>query len=239
MPIVYALTNSGSKDLFVYGREPVFGPFFFAEKDLVNESVIAEIQSVGNDRAPKELVPLELEQAIQASRDYDIIALDGNSVPISERGCSWLDGALELDVWAKAFAQCADPESWTRQRFSAWMEDRLRTEIHNGLDKVRAQVKVVILSEEDHHLYQLHTEGMGAFAKPELEIDDVPLWWVTAAGAELQAWAAYSLTHAEFKEGSRHQAGGPIPLVLHVDRNDSRYWKEKGTKCLLLSVRPA
>lgn len=83
--------------------------------------------------------------------------------------------------------------------------------------------------------FWLHTIGLGRFKRPELEIRNVPAWWVAAAGAELNGWAAYCLDH-EIKAGEQLQAGGPVPVQLRAVQSPDPFWRERDTLCLRLEV---
>jgi len=95
--------------------------------------------------------------------------------------------------------------------------------------------------DEDHHTlspaarFWLHTNGMNVFGLPELEIRDVPSWWVTAAGAELNGWAAYSIDQG-ISEDDELDGGGPVPLKLRAVASPDEFWEEDGRECLRLEV---
>lgn len=86
--------------------------------------------------------------------------------------------------------------------------------------------------------FWLHTAGLVKLGLPELEIRNVPVWWVTAAGEELLNWAAYSLDHG-ISEGDVLRSGGPIPLGISVTSSDEDYWADHATGCLRLTVTEA
>lgn len=83
--------------------------------------------------------------------------------------------------------------------------------------------------------FWLHTTGLTKLGLPELEIRNVPVWWVKAAGEELLTWAAYSLDHG-ISEGDVLQTSGPIPLGIAVSLSDEDYWTDHPTGCLRLVV---
>jgi len=83
--------------------------------------------------------------------------------------------------------------------------------------------------------FWVHSNGLAKLGLPELEIRDVPAWWVTAAGEELLNWAAYSLDHG-ISDGDVLQGGGPIPLELRATSSGDSYWEGRAQGCLRLEV---
>ena len=83
--------------------------------------------------------------------------------------------------------------------------------------------------------FWLHTMGMGSFGLPELEIRNVPAQWVSAAGAELNGWAAYSLDQG-LSEGDLVEGGGPVPLQYQARASTNEFWQAKGVQCLRMDV---
>lgn len=83
--------------------------------------------------------------------------------------------------------------------------------------------------------FWLHTNGMKKIGLPELEIRNVPVWWVLAAGQELLHWAAVSLDHG-ITDGDVLQGGGPVPLELQARNSPDAIWKGHPTGCLRLEV---
>lgn len=95
-------------------------------------------------------------------------------------------------------------------------------------------------NQENHELtpaakFWLHTNGMGVFGLPELEIRNVPCWWITAAGAELNGWCGYSLDKG-ITEGDEMDGGGPVPLKLRAVASPDDFWQKDGRECLRLEV---
>lgn len=86
--------------------------------------------------------------------------------------------------------------------------------------------------------FWLHTTGMTKFGLPELEIRNIPVWWVTAAGDELLYWAAYSLEHG-IVEDVPLQGGVVIPLDIRVRQSTDPFWIGHVTGCLRLEVMGA
>lgn len=84
-------------------------------------------------------------------------------------------------------------------------------------------------------LFWLHTSGMVKLGLPELEIRNVPAWWVEAAGEELLNWAAYHLDHG-IVEGVPLQGSGPVPLDIQVSDSPDPHWEGHQTGCLRLEV---
>lgn len=81
--------------------------------------------------------------------------------------------------------------------------------------------------------FWLHTNGMSHFELPELEIRDVPAWWVTAAGAELNGWAGYFIAHPDkATPGSELEGGGPLRVSLRVRVSPDPWWETDGRACL-------
>ena len=128
-------------------------------------------------------------------------------------------------------------------------DDDMDDEVEQARRLVQDTIKVAIIPELEieegplppNHLvpltttFWLHTSGMNKLGLPELEIRGVGAWWVPAAGAELNAWAAYSTKH-EIKDGQKLQGGGPVPVLLKAEMSEHPYWTEQGKTCLTLSV---
>ena len=87
-------------------------------------------------------------------------------------------------------------------------------------------------------LFWLHTTGLVKLGLPELEIRNVPVWWVQAAGEELLRWAAFSMDHG-IAPGDVLRGGGPIPLGIEVASSEDLFWDAHATGCLRLSVAEA
>ena len=83
--------------------------------------------------------------------------------------------------------------------------------------------------------FWLHTTGLVKFSLPELELRDVPAWWVDAASAELKHWAAHSMSHG-IVEGIPLLRGGPVPVDISVSTSSDLVWTEHATGCLRLEV---
>lgn len=113
---------------------------------------------------------------------------------------------------------------------------------------IHQNVKIVITPEEDSVgfvgdvgelelspavKFWLHTKGMPGLGKPELEFRNVPAQWVTAAGAELNGWAAYFLQH-QVKAGDFLEGGGPVPLIYRAIFSPDKFW-DKGA-CMRLEL---
>ena len=84
-------------------------------------------------------------------------------------------------------------------------------------------------------LFWLHTSGLVKLGLPELEIRNVPVWWVTAAGEELLNWAAHSIDQG-ILEGDVLQGGGPVPLDIRVTTSPDPTWQGRSPSCLRLEV---
>jgi len=83
--------------------------------------------------------------------------------------------------------------------------------------------------------FWLHTTGMAMFGLPELEIRNIPCWWVQSGCAELMTWAAYALDHG-ISEGDELQVDAPVAVTLKVVESDDVTWETKGMGCLRLEV---
>ena len=104
-------------------------------------------------------------------------------------------------------------------------EDDVANEVEQAKRLVQEHVKVAIIPELTEQsreqllpvntTFWLHTKGLTKLGLPELEIRGVPAWWVTAAGAELNAWAAYSTQHP-IQDGQSLHGGGPIPVLIRA-----------------------
>lgn len=84
-------------------------------------------------------------------------------------------------------------------------------------------------------LFWLHTNGLSKFGLPELEIRQVPVWWVAAAGGELLNWAAYSLDHG-IADNEILQSNSPVVLSLRASNSKDPMWLKHTTGCLRLTV---
>lgn len=125
-------------------------------------------------------------------------------------------------------------------------EEEVANEVEQAKKLVLEHVRVAIIPEldpsqlpEPQHLvpvtttFWLHTKGLDKLGLPELEIRGVPAWWVTAAGAELNAWAAYSTQHP-IQDGQTLQGGGPVPVVVRAERSADPYWERRSCLQLVL-----
>jgi len=83
--------------------------------------------------------------------------------------------------------------------------------------------------------FWLHTVGMGLFGLPELEVRNVSAQWVSAAGAELNGWAAYSLDQG-ISDGDIIEGGGPVPLQYEAVISPDDFWAAKGVTCLRMNL---
>lgn len=84
--------------------------------------------------------------------------------------------------------------------------------------------------------FWIHTMGMSSLGLPELEFREVPAAWVTAAGSELNGWAAYALDQG-ISTGDVLDGGGPVPLKYKASESLDPFWKKKGVGCLRLEVQ--
>ena len=166
---------------------------------------------------------------------------DGNN-----DGLGWLDRVLEQ------VASRIDMKMETVQAIgtlNAAAED-VAADIEQTTLLVQEHIRVAItpepgtvaVGEDEHHhtlspasRFWLHTNGMVVFGLPELEIRDVPCWWITAAGAELNGWAAYAIDQG-LTEGDEMDGGGPVPLKLRVVASPDPFWDKDGRGCLRLEV---
>jgi|APSaa5957512622_1039677.scaffolds.fasta_scaffold01788_3 hypothetical protein len=161
-------------------------------------------------------------------------------------GLTWLDRVLEQ------VAHHLDMNMETVEAIgtlNAAQED-VAADIEQTTLLIQQHVRVAITPEHDtdyvgeddshHHLpadtlFWLHTRGMETLGLPELEIRNVPSWWVTAAGGELNGWAAYSLDRG-ISEGDTLDGGGPVPLKIRAVESPDPFWSEQGIECLRLEV---
>lgn len=160
-------------------------------------------------------------------------------------GLAWLDVVLDQVAQRLGMSKDTIEAIGTISATDADVDD----EVSRARKTIMENVRVAIVPEHDtvalqgegaheHELtgsarFWLHTVGLRRFNRPELEIRDVPAWWITAAGAELNGWAAYSLDH-EIKAGERLQGGGPVPLQLRAVASPDPFWLD--TACLRLEV---
>jgi hypothetical protein len=161
-------------------------------------------------------------------------------------GLGWLDRVL------KQAAKQLDMNMETVQAIgavNAAAEDEA-AEVEQSRLLVQEHVRVAITPEPDtlavdttdqHHTltpaarFWMHTIGLAQFGLPELEIRGIPAWWITAAGAELNGWAAYSLDQG-IAEDEELDGGGPVPLKIRAVTSPDPIWQEKDTECLRLEV---
>jgi len=164
----------------------------------------------------------------------------------AQTGLGWLDRVMEQ------VADQIDMKMETVQAIGTMnaAADDLAAEVEQTKLLIQQHVRVAIVPEpgtlaldedEQHHvltpqaLFWLHTTGMSRFGLPELEIRNVPCWWVTAAGAELNGWTAFSLDQG-ISEGDELDGGGPVPLKITATLSDDPAWQERGLECLRLEV---
>jgi hypothetical protein len=163
-----------------------------------------------------------------------------------DNGLTWLDRVLEQ------VAGRIDMKMETVQAIgtlNAAAED-VSADIKQTALLVQQHVRIAITPEqgtvatgaddESHHLssaakFWLHTNGMNIFGLPELEIRNVPCWWVTAAGAELNGWAVYAIDQG-IVDGDELDGGGPVPLKLQAVSSIDPFWEKDGRECLRLEV---
>ena len=162
-------------------------------------------------------------------------------------GVGWLDRVL------KQVAGKIDMNMETVQAIgslNAAAEDVAATVEQTNL-LVKEHVRVAIVPEEgtmsldnddeNHQLspaakFWLHTNGLAKFGIPELEIRNVPAWYVVAAGAELNGWSAYAIDQG-IADGDTLDGGGPVPLTLSATESTDPFWAEQGRECLRLEVK--
>ena len=190
----------------------------------------------------------------------DVFAIDDGFLPVTPDGAQWVDNALGKTQWVPLFDEGTgltwldqvlrqvggriglDLETMQSIGEMVTSEDDVADEVEQAKQLVLDNVKVAIIPELDHPVpsYQnvpvdttfwLHTRGLDRLGLPELEILNVPAWWVTAAGAELNAWAAYSTQHP-LKAGQILQGGGPVPVLIRVEQSPDSYWE--GQQCFRL-----
>jgi len=161
-------------------------------------------------------------------------------------GLTWLDRVLEQVAHRLSINMETVQAIGT---LNAAQED-VAVDIEQTMLLIQQHVRVAItpepdtelLGEDDEHhhmpadtLFWLHTRGMDTLGLPELEIRNVPSWWVTAAGGELNGWAAYSVDRG-IAEGDVLDGGGPVPLKIRALSSPDPLWKDMNVECLRLEV---
>lgn len=243
----------------------MIGPFAYTTKDLVQHRNVKSQVVVDPDNLievhPTDFVQA-LFNGFPPS-NTDVFSLDDEMFPLTPEGATWVDKALNKTVWVPLFDEEAQGNglTWLDKvldlvgakigldleamrglgEMIVSQDDDLLDDVQQAQQLVLENVKVAIIpeieedEEDPHTFFRLHTEGMHKLNRSELEIRGVPAWWVSAAGAELNAWAAYSLKHI-VEPGSQLHGGGPVPLVLQVTPAEDTYWEMKQRSCLRLSV---
>jgi len=161
-------------------------------------------------------------------------------------GLSWLDRVLEqvaghLDMKMETVQAIGNLNAAAEDEDAAVEQTALLIQQHVRVAITPEPGTVVIAEDEQHHIlppsavFWLRTTGMVMFGLPELAIRNVPGWWVTAAGAELNGWAGYALDRG-IASGDELDGGGPIPLKLLASESPDPFWAEKGIECLRLEV---
>jgi len=228
-----------------------------ADLDFVQIDASAFVQAIFNGFQPSETDVLVLDDGFfpltSGGAEWVDIAIGHPIwVPVFDEsggatGLGWLDRVL------RQVAGRLDMNMETVQAIgsiNAAAEDEAANVDQTGL-LIQRHVRLVIIPEpgtlaieenESHHVlspaarFCLHTVGMGTFGLPELEIRDVPCWWVGAAGAELNGWAAFSLNKG-ICDGDDLDGGGPVPLkITATESPDREMWADR-TKCLRLEVQ--
>lgn len=82
--------------------------------------------------------------------------------------------------------------------------------------------------------FWVHTRGMEKFERPDLEIRQVPAWFINYAVATIKGWAVYSL-NKEIKAGERIQEGGVVPVIVQASVSKDPYWIGRNL-CLTFNV---
>jgi len=115
------------------------------------------------------------------------------------------------------------------------------------LEEYNAAVKIMIIPETPEkpdprggfagdQTFWLHTYGMAAFKRPELEMRQVPGLFLSHAGSMLNAWAFHSIERAEIKEGENiMDESGIVPLVLTTIESEDPWYSTRGLKALRIT----
>lgn len=161
-------------------------------------------------------------------------------------GLDWLDHVLEVVARALGMGMETVQVIGT---LNAAEEDAAEVEQTRSL--LRQHVRVTLTPEPgtlqlgtaqdgEHRItpgakFWLHTDGLAKLGLPELEIRNVPVWWVMAAGEELLRWAAFSIEEG-IAEGDILRSGGPVPLGVKATPSEDPRWERHITGCLCLEV---
>jgi hypothetical protein len=161
-------------------------------------------------------------------------------------GLGWLDRVL------KQVANHLDMKMETVEAIGSLNADAedAAAEVEQTSLLIQRHVRVAIAPEpdtlalgegEDHHVltpaarFWMHTNGLHLFGLPELEIRDVPPWYVQAAGSDLTAWAAYAVD-CGISEGDELDGAGPVPFKIEASPSPDPHWTKLGRECLRLEV---
>lgn len=246
------------------GESHIIGPFAYTSKEQTQHRSVMSL-SVVNPNSLIEIQPTDFVQALFNGfppSGTDVFSLNDEMFPLTPEGAAWVDAAMGRAVWVPLFNEDdrGNGLTWLDEVLTlvgkkigldleamrglgemiVSQDDEMLDEVQQAQKLVLENVKVAILpelagEEDPHSFFRLHTVGMNKLDRPELEIRGVPAWWVSAAGAELNAWAAYSLKHT-VEPGSKLHGGGPVPLVLQVSPVEDDYWAMRQGTCLRLSV---
>jgi len=241
-----AITAADSPDFLPAG---VIGSF-----DVQEIECSAFVQAIFNGFPPSStdvfyiddsLLPLSAAGAEWVDEGYGH-PIWGPAFDDEDGGVGWLDRVL------KQVAGKIDMEMETVDAIgsiNAAAED-VAAEVEQTKLLIQKHVRVAIVPEEgtlsldndekNHTLspaskFWLHTNGLSSFGVPELEIRNVPAWFVTAAGAELNGWAGYAIDKG-IVEGDTLQGGGPVPVDIAVTESEDPFWADSGSECLRLEV---
>lgn len=192
--------------------------------------------------------------------DPDVLSLDEALVPLTASGAKWVDSTLGQDRWANTFPKGGDKERLQKvldllgERLGSKMvlrdTDEVPEETSTGNPArakalIRQHVHVRVTPEMDGRCnpdgtlgadstFWVHTVGMDRFDRPELEVRQIPAWFVSYAVATIKGWAAYSIDN-EIKVGERLKDEGEIPVFVRASASVDPYWFGRNL-CLTFKV---
>ena len=244
-----------------YAADAAAHPRFFPEGvddqlDFIQIEASAFVQSIFNGFHPSTTDVLVLDDAFlpltSGGAEWADTALGqpiwGSIFDESSGGLGWLDRVLRQVAGRLRMNMETVQAIGT---LNAVAEDEAAAEVRQTYMLIQKHVRVVITPEpntiaveenDNHHVltpasqFWLHTRGMATFGLPELEIRNVPCWWVQAAGNELTAWATHSVDYG-ISDGDDLGRGGPVPLTLTAIKSPDDVWASKNLECLRLEVR--
>jgi hypothetical protein len=264
MERVWILAGASSEELlFLQGPHVNLGPFVFTTKGLAEQTTSRpKWKNAVAHEMPAETFVRGIFDSFPPS-DTDVLFLNDRPLPLSYEGAHWVDQETGTTTWTPLFRhgsmawfdvvleqvglilEMAPEAIEAIGNLNAAEEDEALDDVEQARRLVQTMVRVSVIPQTNvlddkgglvkETLFWLYTTGMDKIGLPEMEIRDVPVWWTTAAGAELNAWAAYATRHP-VNDGAILEGGGLFPLLLKASQSENIFWQQRGKKCLTLEV---